>query len=219
MKAIRLFTTAIMLVATTTMYAQFVNSGNGGNATSSNVNTDNYSRFEVSFASTTMEDVDDPFVGVSAGLLWGKSISESMPVFIEYGANLTWTARTFDYDSYYYDEEEKFNFLNVAIPINLAYKFTLPSNSDVSIVPFVGVNFKVGIIAKGKETYDGEDETYDLYDKDEGWDANRFQVGMNVGIGLNFNKYYIGYKFQPDFTEFAEKTKTHTNFVTLGINF
>lgn len=224
MKTIRLFAAAAMLTASTCALAQFSNAGVSSKGAGTSINTDNYSRFEVSFASTDIQHFEDPLIGFEAGVIYGQSISKSVPLFLEYGLNLTWTTRDLaEEDDYYYDDYElRFTTMNIAVPLNLAYKFTFPSNSDIALTPFVGLNFKVNVMAL--ESYDDgyDDETLNWFDKDDVGKVttNRFQLGMNLGVGLSYQKIYFGYRFQPDFGKFDKYCKkTHTNYVSVGINF
>jgi hypothetical protein len=109
--------------------------------------------------------------------------------------------------------------VNIAVPVNLAYKIGL--NDNISVVPFVGVNFKLNLLAKEKYEDDEASESFSYFDKDDvGSDAqwNRFQFGGQLGVGINFKKLYLGYQFQWDFSELAKKTKMPSNSVVLGIN-
>ena len=213
-----------MLMSITGSYAQ---NSNNGSATSSNI-LENYKRLDISFASTIIDNFDDNFNGVSCGVIWGTRLSKSIPLFIEYGANVSWTTRKYendllDDDGYYYFDEDldlTYTFINASVPINIAYKFALPNNPDVFISPFVGINCKYNIIGMIK----AEDEKIDFFNDDDmeifySDAAKRFQVGMNFGLGLSYKQLYIGYRFQPDYMDFIEDTKTKTNYVTLGINF
>lgn len=224
MKTIRFFLVTALMTLATSAFAQFanMNSSTGGRHTLRNVNTDNYGRIEVSFASVKIEDFDDNFSGASIGYIWGKSLSSQMPIFVEFGMNVTWATfgdNFYDiYDDYDYDFD--WTLLNTAVPLNLVYKFTLPDNENISISPFFGINFKYNIIAKAKLHGNGVEDEYDLFDDEEFEEtANRFQFGMNVGIGFSYKNLYIGYRFQPDFVDFIKDTKSKTNFVSLGVNF
>ena len=53
--------------------------------------------------------------------------------------------------------------------------------------------------------------------KDSQW--KRFQMGWQIGIGLNYNQLYVGIGYGKDFTELCKKVKTSTTSITLGYNF
>lgn len=65
-------------------------------------------------------------------------------------------------------------------------------------------------------------EKYNLLKEEEG-DAKIFQFGLNLGVGVNIDKFYVGYTFQPDLSPYQKegglKIKTINNYVTVGINF
>jgi hypothetical protein len=136
-----------------------------------------------------------------------------MPLFLEYGANLTWL----NYNEDEGGESFKHNILNIAVPINLAYKIGL--TDDISLVPYVGINFKGNLVSKAKYEWDDESESYSYFDDDDVEDTwNRFQLGGQVGVGINFKQLYIGYQFQGDFMELSKKYKMPTNSIVLGIS-
>lgn len=212
-------------------------------------------RFEVSFNAMSWKDENaelyaknegpwsdgwSPFVdakGFSLGLIKGASVSKKVPLFLEFGGRLSWIHSSddkyFDYLDYYDDEgshgfkDKKTTFMNLAIPVNVAYKFTFGDAGKVAIVPFFGLNYKFTFLARMKynhanEDYDcvpGKNCDYEIGeyklnlfkeeddDDDEGFlleneDTKVFQFGLNVGVGFHLKKFYVGYTFQPDLTPF-----------------
>ena len=132
----------------------------------------------------------------------------------------------------FWGEEEdcklKTSTMNIAVPINVAYRFTLPNNSNVSITPFTGITLKGNLTMKQKCEYDeddGDDEDdderdwFDKKDVGEKNTAKRFQVGWQIGAGLSYKALYLGLSYGLDFTELAKKTKTSNFAVSLGYNF
>jgi hypothetical protein len=220
MKFLKSMMTGVFMALSIGAYAQFANSGSSKSSISlSSASTDDYSRFQLGYVISTPkldgESADDSYKGVSVGLLYGKNINQSMPLFLEYGANLTWLNYNYSED----DESYKHNILNIAVPINIAYKIGL--SDDITLVPYVGINFKGNVVSKEKYEWGDESESYNYFDKDDvGSDDqwNRFQFGGQIGVGINFKQLYVGYQFQGDFTELAKKTKMPTNSIVLGIS-
>ncbi len=187
-----------------------------------NADTDDYSRFELSYAATkfSFQNLDENTNGFSAGFLWGDNISADLPLFVEYGFNLTYViGKDEASDASFGTAKETDKFLNVALPLNLAYKIALADN--VSLVPFAGLNFKVNLVGKAEMEATGYSSvTLDFFDDEDVENtAKRFQLGANVGIGLNINNLYVGYRFQPDFFEYVDNMKTKTHYISLGVNF
>ena len=210
-------------------------------ALSSNANaeltqdTEGYQRFQLSFnAQKTKEFYDghhDETIktkGASVGFIKGINITSNLPLFLELGGNVAWLHNKEKESVSVVEYEYKNTFMHVSIPVQAAYKLTF-SSSSFSVVPFVGPNLKFNFFAKSttKTTAAGKEkkEKYKwLKDKnDGGGDAKIFQLGLNMGVGVNINKLYIGYTFQPDFMPFVKdgdyKVKTGSNIVTLGLNF
>lgn len=188
------------------------------------VDTNNYSRFQASFISEQLTNMGvDSFYdpkGVSVGYLTGLSVSDNFPLFLETGANLSWTHSVEDY--FTPSSDIKFTHMNIALPLNLAYKFTI--NDRFNFVPFVGLNFKFNVLATQK--IDGK--KYNMLNKDDmGGRDNRgkyFQLGGHTGVGINLSEFYLGWEYQGDFMRFTEmdngdKNKFHANYLTVGYSF
>lgn len=185
---------------------------------------------------------DDNMVGAAVGFAKGISLSQKLPIFLEPGIDVIWQHQNLeDQEDKYSSFDEKVNQLSFAIPVVAAYKFSF--NDWFSIDPFFGVNFKIHAIGVDKETYTvagkettvknkyfkGEVETEyngntntESYGDDD-TKAKRFQFGLNLGVGFNISCLYVGYKFQPDLSPLYKyddyKTKTHSNVITVGLNF
>lgn len=241
MKNLKFLLVAAMAMACTTGFAQFANGGKVGNSSSSADIVKSYDRIAVSYNSYKLsfdhDDYDDISLnGIGAEWIHGFSLSSSTPLYLETGLKFIYAFKSEDSseydDDFYYEEERKLSTMNIAVPINLAYRFTLPNNSDVSITPFTGITLKGNLSMKEKSEYEyeydgyeyeydkGENET-DWFDKkDMGKDtAKRFQLGWQIGAGLSYKALYLGLSYGLDFTELAKKTKTSNFAVTLGYNF
>lgn len=205
MKKITLIIAAIAALFSTNANAQLKN------------DTEGYQRYEASFVAQKFDwghDAETKLKGFELGYINGINLTTKLPLFLELGGQLTWTHANDDIMV----GEIKHTFMSLAIPVNAAYKLAFASSETVTIVPFIGPNFKFNLI--GKEKYDGEKFSY-LSKDDMGDDrAKRFQVGMNLGVGVNINKtLYIGYHFQPDFADYLDGVKAKTNYITVGVNF
>lgn len=238
MKAMKYFLTAALAVLATGASAQFTNGGSSsasGSGTGLVKDCTPYSRLYVSYNPQTIkydfDNVDDlSLTGFSVGYTYGLSVSKELPLFVELGARFNYSFKNEDVgeDDYYDEGELKTKYMNLAVPVNLAYKLTLP-NGKVSITPFVGLTFKYNIKAESK--YEPSDEAsewvdeveIDYFDKDDmDGDDNtwsRFQVGWQIGAGLSYNSLYVGLHYGADFGEVAKKTKISNWGLSVGVNF
>ncbi len=252
MKTFKFYLVAGLMTLSTSAFAQFANTGNNNAGSTKTVDTENYSRVSVSYNPMIVGDDNWTFHGISLGYVHGFSISKSYPIFVETGLNLNYAFKNVEDEDFNAAAEDrdmdltqtdKYSTLAVGIPVNLAYKFTL-NNSDVSISPFVGVNFKFNILGKKKTDVEGElaDDWLDYYkdrngskefdakygDKDcfnkddmggDDYTWNRFQIGWHIGLGINYKALYAGLKYGSDFTELYKRTNTSNVAITLGYNF
>lgn len=193
---------------------------------------------------------DRKFQGINIGRMHSENITDGYyPLYLDYGLEAT-GVRYHDEEAseykeakgaleYNYEVKEmrktKSDLISVAIPLNLTYLFAT-SSGKYGIAPVVGVNFKVNVYGRGKETFTKDyyymdykhnsqcvDETtkVNFFDKNDMADASvkRFQFGMNLGVNLYKGKMIIGYRFQPDFTKFRAgdfPAKTTTQLVSIG---
>ncbi|MDO4929794.1 MAG: outer membrane beta-barrel protein [Bacteroidales bacterium] len=221
MKAMKYFLTAALAVLATGASAQFTNGGSGS-ASSSGLVKDctPYNRLYVSYNPQTIEEID--LTGFTVGYTHGISVSESWPVFVELGARLNYSFKNEDMESGY--GEWKYKYMNVAVPVNVAYKLTMP-NGKLSITPYLGLTFKYNIKATCKNDYEDnsylEDYETDYFDKDDMGDDKwkRFQVGWQIGAGLSYNALYVGLHYGSDFGEITDEVNTSNWGLTVGVNF
>lgn len=155
MKTIKLYLSVCLLVAATTASAQFANSNVVSSPTNSrSTDTNGWNRISVSYNPMKMivdtKGGDDlSLTGFSLGYTKGFSIAKEFPLFMEIGINGLYASHTEDENIEVdgYEAERKSTLFSLNIPVNLTYRFSFP-NSHVSIVPYLGINFKGNIIGK-----------------------------------------------------------------------
>lgn len=178
-------------------------------AASLSAQTDNHSRVYASYIRGNAnielgrhsEDFDQN--GFNVGYAYGLNISGTLPLFLEYGAELNYL--TMDESSDFLKNDAKF--LNVAIPVNVVYQFSV-MDDFMHIAPYAGVNFRLNLMGKNKvKGYQGSgSEEIDFFDEDDMGDntAKRFQLGMNAGVNFYVGHLMLGYRYQYDFMPYAD---------------
>lgn len=256
MKKIRLMAVLTLLSVCAGAFAQFTNSSSSARST----NTDGWSSFWVQYNPSSIkvdiEDADnEDFTGISIGYSKAFSISQNMPLFIEAGLGLQYSFKSNDdgewtdleeddlddlRDEGHLDPKEKFSMFSAKIPINLTYKFDL-ENSNISLLPFAGLNLRYNISGKLKQEWNFSsefkeaiedagyedvfaDKEVDLFDKkdmgskDATW--KRFQIGWQIGLNAHIGQNFIlGASYGQDFSEIAKKCKISTISVNVGYKF
>lgn len=169
-----------------------------------------YDRVYVSYAPTKMSASyggvsvsSENIHGVEAGYLHGIGLSSSMPLYVETGLNMQYDSKSKD--------GATVSFLNMKLPVNLTYK--APVGSNMAIAPYAGLNAKYNII--GEVEYNGEKASYFK----DGADANRFQVGYQVGVNFYISDVYVGAGYQGDVTKFGGDVRFNGFVATLGYSF
>ncbi len=242
MKNLKLYLVMAFMTFSILSYAQSLDVEN---KTENNSNDDEnfYARLELSYnpikMSVDIDDADDLELNAFyIGQIFGLSISKSLPAFIEFGWNMSYAFKSIENewmnDIFKSSDKDvilkmKYSLMTVSVPINMSYKLKV-SNSDVSIVPYIGLNLKYNASAHVKYEFEGSDakkyvqdcqrndfEEYkklygeqNMFNEDDervGEDGKwkRFQVGWNIGVGLNYKKLYLGLKYGKDFTELCKK--------------
>lgn len=213
----------------------------------------------MNFSSDNNNGAKIDLTSVSIGYIKSYSISNSIPIFIETGANILWARysddridRTISIDySYapnsanknekYIEEQEGYedniNMFSLVAPINIAYKCSL--NNDISILPYVGFTLRGNIIGKYNhkeidrtivQEYESQKivsvndksktKDYNLFSNDMHEDKwERFQLGWQIGLSLNYKKFNIGASYGKDLNKITAQNKISTTTITIGYNF
>lgn len=121
-----------------------------------------------------------------------------------------------EYAGNWIQSKQKMTNINLRVPVNFVYRFNV--SDDFKIAPYVGINFKLNLVSKCKDVVDSnlskdelkkfgyeEPDWVNLYsdskenmgDSDRTW--NRFQMGWQIGVGFEYQKYYLGVQYGTDF--------------------
>lgn len=232
MKLIKIASVALMMLFSTSAFAQFSNANASTGSSNSGIglikNCNPYDRVTLDYVNRTISPKhgdDDSTNGFALDYIHGFSLTSALPLFLETGIGVDMGFWSESYDNDYYDEDAELNLttISVSVPVNLAYK--LQFTDAFSLQPYLGLNLKVNALARYKMSFDGyeeDNEDWSAFDKDEmGKDGvwNRFQMGWHIGVGINYNTFYLGLSYGTDFMELCKKTDTGTFKVGVGLNF
>lgn len=178
--------------------------------------------------------------GLSLSWTKGISVSSSSPLFIETGLGVTyaWKSKEDSESENGYTESYKVSnsYLGLTVPVNLVYKFNIP-NTDINIAPFVGLYLRGNLLGQTKEEWEssgsgysesGDDDWNWFDDLDEGgFEASRFNIGWNIGVGVEYSSLYVGLSYGSDFNNFVDideqdykaSSKVGTFSATVGFKF
>ncbi len=219
MKTIKYLLSAAMLVVATSASAQFAS---GGGFSAGSADTEDYSRLKISYARGTpsydsSHSIDaDAANGFAVEYDYGMNIMPNVPLFLEYGANVTFLMHSEEESGY----ESKNKMLFATIPVNVVYKFAI--TDDFGIEPHVGLGFRFNILGKGTVSYGGSEADINYFDEDdmgEDYTWNRFQLCGQAGLGLTYTQWYLGWEYSWNFMELAKKQKLNTQYISIGYTF
>lgn len=231
-KSIFLAAVAFMLMSVTAS-AQFMQS-NGGSKAKASVE-DVFNTVDLTYSPVTMkasydgDSTTDDLNGLSLNWAQARLLTDQLPVYLQYGAGVQFTWKTDTRSDDYYDMKVKntTTFLTVKVPVNVLYNFAIP-NTNLSVMPYLGLNAQVHVLGQSKTTttYEDEKETSKMsyFSKDDMEDPyNRFVLGWQIGAMVSYDKYFVGIGYNGPVTSLYKngdlKIQTSQVNISLGIMF
>ena len=214
--------------------AQFMQS-NGGSKAKASVE-DVFNTADLTYSPVTMkasydgDSMTEDLNGLSLNWAQARLLTDQLPVYLQYGAGVQFTWKTDTSSDDYYDVKYKntTTFLTVKVPVNVLYNFAIP-NTNLSVMPYVGLNAQVHVLGQNKTTMDDGEEKqtskYSFFNKEDMEDNpyNRFVLGWQIGAMVSYNKYFVGIGYSGPVTCLYKnddfKIKTSQVNISLGIMF
>ena len=152
---------------------------------------------------------------VAAG--WARSIQvvDSIPLFVEAGAELKYTFTPKEDEQ----AQAKYSLLTFRVPVNVTYKLYLSSTRNIALAPYAGIHFRA--IAMGKEKVNGKGENIfeDNRENQTSCKWYRCQLGWQVGIRLQLERYFIAASYGRDFPDKKKCPQIHECGLSAGFCF
>lgn len=210
-----LLAAALMVCASAS--AQFTNASSKKSSSSTEV-TSGWNNLYVQYNSHKFNDNDNALFhkgsmdGFTIGYNRGIGLSSSMPLYLEVGGGLQYSTGS--------NDDVDMHMLSVVAPVSVLYHFSFP-NSTIGIEPLAGLNFRYNGWGEIKD----DEDTYDPFSDDDTDDnpANRFQVGLHLGVNAVFKKFVLGLKYNIGLSNFWKvkggyKETTDIKFNTFTIS-
>lgn len=210
-----LLAAALMVCASAS--AQFTNASSKKSSSSTEV-TSGWNNLYVQYNSHKFNDNDNALFhkgsmdGFTIGYNRGIGLSSSMPLYLEVGGGLQYSTGS--------NDDVDVHLLSVVAPVSVLYHFSFP-NSTIGIEPLAGLNFRYNGWGEIKD----DEDTYDPFSDDDTDDnpANRFQVGLHLGVNAVFKKFVLGLKYNIGLSNFWKvkggyKETTDIKFNTFTIS-
>lgn len=210
-----LLAAALMVCASAS--AQFTNASSKKSSSSTEV-TSGLNNLYVQYNSHKFNDNDNALFhkgsmdGFTIGYNRGIGLSSSMPLYLEVGGGLQYSTGS--------NDDVDVHLLSVVAPVSVLYHFSFP-NSTIGIEPLAGLNFRYNGWGEIKD----DEDTYDPFSDDDTDDnpANRFQVGLHLGVNAVFKKFVLGLKYNIGLSNFWKvkggyKETTDIKFNTFTIS-
>lgn len=200
--------------------------GNGLLQSSATISDTEFNKTPLSTWSNIMISYNEPFYtdkdldsGFSVGYHTSMILDRDLKLFLEYGGVASYSSYGQNTDSY----DIKDTYFDVKIPANLAFRFSL--SDKVSVIPYAGLNLKVGVLATSNVDYtEGEEKSKELnlYSSDDVSDSekmNRINLGVQYGVNLTYKVVCFGIGWENDFTETYTDNKYGNFAISLGYLF
>ena len=170
-----------------------------------------YDRLYASFVIGKAGDVEASDHGLQVG--WASAVNithKAKPLYFQFGIEFNWMT---DSEKVEYVTARE-TILDLAVPLNLVIR--APLANDIFLEPMLGLNMRLNIV--------GQFSCGSLVDYfDSPYNARRFQPGMNAGMGMSVGTFYMGYRYNLDFTDYFDiegvDSKTKRHFITIGHTF
>lgn len=188
-----------------------------------------YDRVSLSFTPTTFKtsmnnqsSKSDKIDGLTVDYVHGLNILPNAPLYVEFGAGLAYNNSNESTKAYFdgieiFHAEADVSFLSAKVPVNLVYR--VPLTKGISLAPYAGLQAKINLIGKATNENGIAGQSSKTSVSFFDYDAKRFQLGYQVGVGLNIKMVYVGVGYQGDMTSYLEEAKGEGLVVTLGYNF
>ena len=237
-KSIFLVAVAFMLMSVSAS-AQFMQS-NGGSKAKASVE-DVFNTVDLTYSPITMKStmggssLTEDYNGISLNWSQARLMTDKLPIYLQYGAGAQFSWYT---DSISYDDSNvktTISFLTVKVPVNVLYNFAIP-NTNLSVMPYLGLNAQVHVLGQSKMTQEYEGETSETkttkinyFSKDDMKESpyqkpfNRFVLGWQIGAMVSYDKYFVGIGYNGPVTSLHKsgdyKIQTSQVNISLGIMF
>lgn len=177
-------------------------------------------RLGVDFANISGDDTDDlsSRTGINLGGVVGLRISDRTPLYLESG--LYYTERGAKYDKGGTTAKSALAYLEIPVLI----KYGIQATEEISILPYVGPYFSMGIGGKTKVTSPGSSYSKGSFSSDAwGGGFSRPDMGFKIGCGAEYNMVYAELGYQIGVANIAkdDKITRHGNafYFNIGVNF
>lgn len=216
----KIFLVALMSVFATTMFAQGI--------TTNTPKSWGYIYMEYNPGIISVDggkwDVDN-FDGISLGYNGNFRIAKNVPLYLGTGVGLQVTVAEDEESTYIlgssYNTKYTFGMVSVKVPFNFGYMLSFP-NAKIDVFPNTGLDFRFNTWGEAKRETNGNSSKVDVFSKDDMGDYafNRVQIGAHIGVNARFWKHLVvGFSYQFDFNEIAEKTHVYQGNLMVGYSF
>lgn len=196
---------------------------------------------------TTYEAVYPLNNGVTVGYNKMRSldVSSSLPLYLDYGANISYIYGSYQYikptpvydvngniisTNGRFEQESSINLTSINVP----FAITTPLQVDnINIYPYCGVNLRLNLFGRSVNKFtarvcDSSGNTTwkqdmgsvggDIFDLGVDDEFRRFQLGLNLGVNFEYDKYTFGVGLVNDFTSLYSNEKEGEEGVFRAIN-
>ena len=169
-----------------------------------------FSRFEIGESAMLLTDHSGCDFGIRAEILHAWRLNNAKaPFYFHLGIELNYNSSTEIDNSDGDKRKSEENFLNFAIPANLSLNIPLSRRCCLELL--TGLNFRLNVVG----TFKVDSNKINFLNEDY---ANHYQTGANFGVGVNFRRSSILYRFTKDFNDYFKSDLVNDYGDYLGSN-
>ena len=208
----------MLTLTLTPSFAQFKLDGKTGQFVSFNVF---YSMANYLYTGDSTNINDESFSIYGLSLEHYKPLSESVPIYLNWGMDLTFSqykhVDNIDFFNYKRDLTLEYLYFSMVMKANAAYAFDIP-NTAVTILPYAGMYARFHIGGKSYYTYPIVNKNNTIQDtisktplfnksneNPEPWNRNEF--GAAVGVKVFLGDFGLGIEYGKTFTDLTKETR------------
>lgn len=149
--------------------------------------------------------------GLNVSFVYGTQLTTAAPLYLETGIGYAGKGgkNTYQNSEFTYDLDY------IEVPLLLKYKYY--ATPDISIEPFAGGYFAVGVAGNIKDY--GNREAYSSFSSGDDSAFRRCDAGLKVGCGASFQMFYLGLSYDIGLANVGHDDFDTTHTGSLNLDF
>lgn len=161
------------------------------------------------FLDTHLDPSRHPQLGMALGFSYGAQLTDDYPLFLEPGLYYTTLGHTINSNLNPANYQKKMSIRMHKLEIPVVFKYRIETMfDDLTVDPFFGGFFSVGIAGKTKYFNDSYDPTRSKENTYRSTAFKAFEAGLRLGCGVTYQQLYAEAAYDIGLTNIANSNMT-----------